>query len=875
MPRRVRAQWVPRPRLDDLVSDAVDGSALTLVSAPAGAGKTVALSTWVATRQPPGPLVWAPTVRAGQGTARLWDAVVQRLVRAGADAPPHALAHGTGAGRPDFARLAAMTRAVAEVAGPLVVVVDEDEQAPDPVLHAELDRYLESAWGSVRVILLTRSDPMLPLHRYRLAGGLSEIRADDLRFSRAEAAGLLDSTGVRLSDEQLTTLLDRSCGWAAGLTFAATYLAGHADLDSALGGFTGSQRAVSDYLAKEVLDAQPANLRELMLRTSVAHELPIGLFEELSGEPDGRQVLAFLAGSNAFIGPVPGNPTSYKYQPLFREFLRSRLSFERPDLLTELHGVAACWFARSGNLREAALHAVAAGLWSQASAYAVQNLAVGQLLDSRLDGTLARLFEDMPAATTGGPAAIVRAALALRTGDVAGARLSLDDARAHMAEDGSASSADAFSVELLEAALAVVALDLEHGLEKLRIADRHLTTLQPSEPDLREEVATQLALLRSRLHLWSGSVYAARAALREAAEPADGQGGALQATVWTQGALLAAILGDADEALTLLDRADRQTNEQLRRVGPTSARAAVARAWVLTEQGNVRDGRAHAALADGLRAELGSVACALLDIVRARLSHANGDYLGSRAALAGARAALSQAPAPVWVAEWVDLAEAVHEAAEGGAAREGHDDVVVPLLPHWLGEPPVELQVTSVISEADARLRRDDEAAAVTLLAKALRLASRQGLRRPFTEAPPAVRQLLRNHEHLQEAHPWLAGAGDQLATLRVPRPRGAPALEACGMPLPVVVEPLTNKELEVLGHLTELATTAEIGAAMFISVNTVRTHIRSILRKLAVSRRNQAVRRAWELGLVPAPGVVDAAEAGNDPADPATGQTA
>jgi len=94
-------------------------------------------------------------------------------------------------------------------------------------------------------------------------------------------------------------------------------------------------------------------------------------------------------------------------------------------------------------------------------------------------------------------------------------------------------------------------------------------------------------------------------------------------------------------------------------------------------------------------------------------------------------------------------------------------------------------------------------------------------------------------------------------------------------MPLPVVVEPLTNKELEVLGHLTELATTAEIGAAMFISVNTVRTHVRNILRKLGTDRRNAAVRRAWELGLVPAPGVVDAAEAGNDPADPASGQTA
>jgi len=851
VPRRVRAQWVPRPRLDDLVSDAVNGSALTLVSAPAGAGKTVAVSTWVATRRAPGPLVWVPNVRAGQGTHRLWDAVAQRLVRAGVDATDHRLFPT----RPDVVRLAALTRTVAEVAGPLVVVVDEDEEAPDPTLHAELDRYLEAAWGSVRVVLLTRSDPLLPLHRYRLAGGLSEIRADDLRFSRAEAAHLLDSTGVRLTHEQLTTLLDRTCGWAAGLTFATSYLGGQSDLDAALTEFSGSHRAVSDYLAKEVLDAQPANLRELMLRTCVADELPTGLFEELSGEPDGRQLLAFLAGSNAFIGPVPGNPTSYKYQPLFREFLRSRLSFERPDLLPELHGVAACWWARSGRLREAALHAVAAGLWSRASVYAVQNLAVGQLLDNRLDDTLARLFEDMPVETPGPQAAIVRAALALRIGKTTEAKSSLADARTQLAASGSPTSADAFSVELVEAAVAVTELDLDRGLEELRIAERHLTTLQPSEPDLREEVATQLVLLRSRLHLWSGSVYAARTALRAAAEPTGEKAGALEVTAMTHAALLAAILGEAHEALALLDRADRQTNEQLRLAGPTAARAAVARAWVLTEQGNVRAARAQAALADGLRSELGSVAAALLDIVCARLSHANGDYVGSRTALAAARKALSLAPAPAWVLEWVELTETVHVAAEGGTVPEGQPDVVAPRMPHWIGEPPLELQVTCVIGEADARLRREDEPAAVVLLGRALRLASRQGLRRPFTEAPPAVRQLLRNRDDLQEAHPWLAAAGEHVATPRVHGPRSVPPLESRGMPLPVVVEPLTSKELEVLGHLTELATTAEIGAAMFISVNTVRTHVRNILRKLGTDRRNAAVRRAWELGLVPAPG--------------------
>ncbi len=868
VPGRLVAGAVSRPRLVDLVDDAVGASTLTLVSAPAGSGKSVLISAWAATGQVPGPLLRVSVDQSGEGTVGFWEDVAEELERAGGVRRDH-----PGAGpAPDVQQVGSLTRSVAGLHGPVVLVVDEE--VPDPTLHDELGRYLEEAWDSVRVVLLTRSEPLLPLHRYRLAGGLAEIRADDLRFTRTESVQLLLREGVHLTEDQLTLLMDKTLGWAAGLAFAATHLSGAHDLDAAMAGFSGAHREVSSYLAREVLDVQPPELRELMLRTCVPDELPIGLFEALSGRPDGREVMGLLAGSNAFIGPVPGSPTTYEYQPLFRDFLRARLGAERPDMLTDLHRVAAHWWAHCGNLHEATVHAAAAGLWTDAARYLVENLAIGQLVDPRLDTVVAPLFEAMPAETPGGPAAIVRAALALRAGAVPQARTALVDGRTQLSRDASATSGDAFSVELLEAALATAELDTEQGLEALRIAERHLTFIVPSEPDLRPELRRQLALLRSGLHVWGGNLYEAKAASLEAAESAGGTGGELALAALAQCALLAAVLGDTDEALVLLDRVDAHLDDLPGAPSHlTAGGAAVACAWLLMERSQVRETRQQVALAEEHRTGLDPVAAILLDVVRARLLHANGDFAGSRVVLATARDSLSRRRAPAWVADWVDLTAAVHAAAEGGPDPDDPEQGRISLeMTQWHGDPPLELQISLSLDDAAFWLREGDERSAVSMLDQALGLASPHQIRRPFTEAPPAVRQLLRNREELQDAHPWLTTAdavGRPRGDARTPgrlreqagpgslRPRNGrrlPALESRGVPRPLVVEPLTGKELEVLGYLNDLATTAEIGAAMFISVNTVRTHVRNLLRKLGADRRNDAVRRAWELGLLAAP---------------------
>lgn len=864
-PGRRAPGTVLRPRLVGLLDDAVGSSTLTLVSAPAGTGKTVMVSGWTATGRVPGPLVRVSPGRPEAGTDAFWDAVAEQLwAIAGrpGDAPP--------AGRgPDLQALGALTRRAAGD-GPVVLVVDEG--APHPELHRELDRYVAGVAEELRVVLVTRTEPVLPLHRYRLAGGLSEIRADDLRFSRKEAAELLLGAGATLAPEQLTTLLERTRGWAIGLAYAAARLGASDEPAATLAGLSGADPALGDYLAREVLDAQDPGVRELMLRTSVPDELPIGLFEALSGHSGGRDAMVLLATSNTFIGPVRGNPTTYEYQPLFREFLRARLEAERPDLLRDLHDVAARWWAHSGNLHESALHAAAAGRWSTAAGYLVENLAIGQLLDPRVDTVVAPVFDTMPAGTTGGPAAMVRAALALRAGELAAARLSLADGRSQLS--ASATSADAFSVELLEAALAATEPDTDLGLKALHVAERHLATLLPSEPDLRPELRAQLALLRSGLHVWSGSLYDARAASLEAADAADaaGPGGReLALAALAQGALLSAVLGEPGEALDLLDRVDERVRSLPGRpTADVTGRACVASAWLLTERSHVRAARRQVALADEHREALDPVSAGLLEVVRARVQHANGDFAGSRATLDAARSSLVDRGAPGWVVDWVELADAVHTAAEGGPDPEEPDTGRMSLeMTHWHGEPPLELQISLALDDAAFWLRRGDETSATALLAQALGLAAPQRTRRPFTEAPPTVRQLLRGRAELQDAHPWLTTAGPgarpgaETADARTaaagtgtrPAVRGRlPALESRGVARPVVVEPLTGKELEVLGYLNDLATTAEIGAAMFISVNTVRTHVRNLLRKLGAERRNDAVRRAWELGLLDAP---------------------
>jgi LuxR family maltose regulon positive regulatory protein len=280
------SQSVLRARLLSLVSEAVASSTLTLVSAPAGTGKTVLLSNWVALGCAPGALTWLTTRSADDGTRAFWRRVDHELRASGVRGDASAAAGPDGALRGWLEALGRdlVSRAVSQAA-PVVLVVDEGSHPGGQELHRELDWLLEASGDGLRLVLLTRSDPLLPLHRYRLARTLSEIRIEDLRFEQDEALALFLKAGVDASEAQVAALVDRTHGWATGLALAASALAGRSDLVEAIAEFTRSDRAVSDFLAREVLDAQPSNLREVMLRTCICDELPIGLFEASAARP--------------------------------------------------------------------------------------------------------------------------------------------------------------------------------------------------------------------------------------------------------------------------------------------------------------------------------------------------------------------------------------------------------------------------------------------------------------------------------------------------------------------------------------------------------------------------------------------------------------
>src|SRR4051812_16795119 len=242
----IPAGTVVRQRLIGLFDEAVAASRVTLVCAPAGSGKSVLVATWVELGSSAHPACWVAVESQDAARVKFWRRVARALKQtlAGSDA----LSRVT-----DPARLGFLTSQLASELQPVVLIVDEGGQPPDPSLHRELELFLERAGDAVRLVFVTRSDPVLPLHRYRLAHSLSEIRVDDLRFTQEEARELFDRTKLDVSAQQVATLVEKTNGWPAGLMFASSFLVTKRDMDKAVSTFTGSGRAVSDFLIREVL----------------------------------------------------------------------------------------------------------------------------------------------------------------------------------------------------------------------------------------------------------------------------------------------------------------------------------------------------------------------------------------------------------------------------------------------------------------------------------------------------------------------------------------------------------------------------------------------------------------------------------------------
>ncbi len=864
---------VSRRRLLDAFS-AADERPLVLVSGPAGTGKTTLVAEWVRRSAGEAPATGWITFEEGE-TADFWPDVLECLHRLGLAVPPVRTGESDDllVGRKNVMAVAA---ALVETGRRWTLVLDGYELVSLP-LARELDFLLRHTLGRLRLVLVGRVDPLLPLYRYRLAGDLVEVRGEDLALTDVEAARLLSRLGVTLSAESVHDLNRRVKGWAAGLVFSARALASAPAPEQAVGTVLRHAGDINEYLVGEVLDVQTPEVRDFLLATSVTDVVSPGLVEALKG-PGAVRTLAKVARANAFIEPVPEEPGSYRYFPFFRDLLRARLAYEAPDVAAELHRRAARWFRRTGAVEQSVRHLVDVGAWDELALQLVDDLMVGRVLLEGSAGALRGAIQAMPRDVASAEASVIRAAAALAADDRDGCAQELILARKCGVSDpeGGASLAisvvDAARASFTDdaATAATLAAEAGHALDARPVPAGTPVTRSAAEVEALVGFTRGVAMIRAgKLDFACEALW--KAASGEAILPYP----AFRARCLGYTAVAHALNGDLSGACRTAALSLGAAGEG----GPAvaDAEAHVALAQVAIEQYDRTTAYQHLAYVTppvGLAVD--PICNTLVEQVRAGLERMNGEVEAARTRLIAAADSISLTDATT---ARTLRAEAARVALAGGspetalevlggdghltpgavivaaeAQAELHADVVAAELLTLVPEVPLPLQarVSKLLVQALLASRASSQGRVRSLLDRSLRLAAAEELRRPFREAGPAIGQLLTMNADLLLHHRWLTDPtvpGAEASSLHdVAASPAGPAELASGM-----VETLTPKELEVLGYLEQLLTTEEIGAKMFVSVNTVRTHVRSVLRKLGVNRRNAAVRKARELGLVSA----------------------
>jgi len=403
--------------------DRASARKVTIISAPAGSGKTSLLRTWADRPGQRHRLAVLQVHRNQHDAQDFWLALLSAVRHANGTtsggAPPAATL--------DFNGRAMVDRVLAELAdhrGRLILVIDDLHELNSPECLAQLTGLLTQLPPDVHAVLTTRRDLRLGLHQLRLAGELAEIRAADLRFSERETRELLDASGIALSAAGVALLHQRTEGWAAGLRLAVISLAGHPDPERFVAEFSGSERTVAEYLLAEMLDRQPPEVQDLLLRTCLLDRVNGELADLLTGRPGSERILLSLEDANAFVESLDPEHAWFRYHHLVADFLRLELRRSLPDQVPVLHRRAAEWFIRQGQVVDAIRHTQAAGDWPDAARLLADH-SFSLLLDGQAQTTQA-LVRAFPPGADHPELALVRA-----MGDLAQGRL--DEAAAHLA----------------------------------------------------------------------------------------------------------------------------------------------------------------------------------------------------------------------------------------------------------------------------------------------------------------------------------------------------------------------------------------------------------------------------------------------------------
>ncbi|MGW1160121.1 LuxR C-terminal-related transcriptional regulator [Streptomyces sp. NPDC002513] len=859
--------YLRRPRLTELLEQGVEGP-LTLVNGPAGAGKTLLVADWITAGAAPGRVAWLTVEPGDNGPGVFWTYALESLRRHGLEAPED-IGSPARPGEVDHSLLTRLAARLSRRTQPLILVLDAfDRIVTSAEVAGQLEFVLRHADGGLRLLIISRTEPLLPLHRYRAAGEVTDIRGVDLALRPEETAELLNRHGLPLSDAGTRALTERTGGWAAGLRLCILAARGADDPETFLKDFEAGRSTLADFLLAEVLQTQPAETQDLLLRTSILEQIHPGLANALTGRQDAEGILAALQRANAFVESI--GHAWYRLHPLFAEILRVHLRVRHPGLEPELHRRAGRRLSEAGLLTEALPHAAAAGDWEWAATRFIAEPAIGRLLTGLDAERLSALFSRMPPDARGPAADLVRAARALTGHDIDRGLRHLGRAEQQLpAADAPDSAALRLSCSLLRvlAARTTGSADLAEAAARDAEAARRALPAErlARHPELSALLLTDLGSAR----LWAGRLESARSALNAAAQVDDGPRTALlRQECLGRLALIDFLHGRPGRAET---HAGEAVAEAERAGLPPAARAGVAQlvlAAVAIERDDLTAARTHLDHAATAAAPRDPLVTAGLALLRSRLLLARGKP-GAALRLA---AALEPPPAPVepspWLHERTALAMAAAHLAEGRsqAARRmlegagGGAETVVAVarahlaagdgkaasalltgLPSGQGDGPG-ITVRVLLARAQAADALGDDAEAHRLVARALALARPEHLRRPFLETGSWLRRLARRRTALTRGHDWL-GTG---LTGHAPVPDAAED----GVPAPVT-EPLSEREHEVLERLAQLMSTEEIAADLYLSVNTVKTHLKSLYRKLAATRRGEAVRRARELHLL------------------------
>ncbi len=859
---------VPRPRLQERIDEGTAGP-LTVVTGPPGAGKTMAVASWAAAR--PGPVAWITLDHYDSNPKVFWATVVAALRNAGVTLRRVSAAPARTAAA-DHVFLLRLASELAAQDPPVALVLDDLHLVAAPGLMDGLQYLLRNARPGLRLVICSRTDPLLPLHRYRLAGELTEIRASELAFSVPEARLLMAQHDITLPPRTLELLTELDEGWAAGLRLAAISIGDHPDPEQFIKELAAENSAVAGYLIEEALNNQAPEIRDLLLRTSILDRVNSGVASELTGHEQAASAFAALARANAFVQPL-GNGW-YRYHSLFAEVLRLKFRLECPGEVPDLHRRAARWYQVNGLLLDAVRQAIAAGDWPLAAQLVLDELAIGQL--SEPHAPLAECFRRMPynPTWTGPHPALIAAALALADLAPVAACAALDVAEEILGRlPADAETPARLAAAMLRLTVARRAGDLGAATAAMDQAEQLVSSLPGDILTRHAEIHTTVLSARGMVQFWSGHLDEAAVSLDAGAAAATVTGSMSERTdCLGYLALLEALRGRLNRAVELAAGASPAGQDGTEMAGPACGAAEVALALVHLERNERHDARDRLKRADAalrIRPErlVGAAAC----LVVARYRLAEGRAKAAAEMIARARHGWSP---PGWLDHMLTLLESRAYAAAGdlssavGIAERANPgariDATVALAHAWLDagddqaagqalengpDDADEAQDRNRLDRwlIDARLgySRGDQVQGRRSLQRALGLAEPEQLRLPFAMQAAWIRPVLRSDPHLAEAHRHLLEPG-----LLDPG-RGPAELPAAGQAVPMIVEQLSGREREVLSLLSGMLSTAEVASELYISVNTVKTHLKTIYRKLAATHRGEAVRRARQLELL------------------------